>query len=219
MRIPFCLLCAIAGCATPAGPKPVAQTATAAERAALLDRALQDVDRFSITITSDSASTTAPVALNSTLTLNGPTITLLIDGALGTNKLNAELRAQGEVTSRTVAARANATSNQGPTPSRLKPALTQGLVRFGLKGLLARLMAEELPQHADADLAGAVALQNPTILGAEVVATIPCTRLSFSVGPDAVSVCVADATGLPIDRKVGVGEEALTETYVWAGTP
>lgn len=173
---------------------------------------------LSAKVTAD-AKAMPSVALNGTFTL-GDVMALEAEGVLGPNRVQAQLEATGELMRWSASSGATAASHQGPTPSALREALGLGLVRLGLRAIIGRLLADEPIEFGEGGLSTGVTISSPTSLGPDTVGGEACTRVSFSVmrpshEARAVTTCVSDATGLPLDRREGTGEQLAIETYVW----
>jgi hypothetical protein len=99
-----------------------------------------------------------------------------------------------------------------------------GLVRLGLVSNLLRLANDERVDHLAGGIRDRVRVVRPRDGGLDTSEGQTCHRVDFDLDLDGVpsgeaSLCVADATGLPVLRtqklRLEGGEQAVTETFRW----
>lgn len=209
------------GCAS--GPRPVPRGATPAERLAFAEEVTlqaRGVATFELDATGPQ-----PAHFTGTLQLTGTNgLVLTADGRLGRDTVHLDLDSrQGDI-NRTVT-RGNTASAQRNAPQpALHEALVVGLVRMGLLHNLVRLSGEQMVMNAEGGVRGQVVPLEVRDAGPDASGAEPCTRLEFQlqVGGTVTgdtSLCVSDATGLPLQRRVTVhfpeGDLTDVERFTW----
>lgn len=126
--------------------------------------------------------------------------------------------------SRTLTKGPSASSNRDPPASKLRETLALGISRMGFLHDLVVLTLDRPIEKADGGFAQWVKVLAPTDGHSDVIDGIACRRVDFHVEVDGrdmgeASVCVADATGLPIQRKATVhfpqGDMTVIESFKW----
>lgn len=209
---------ALAGCAS--GPKPLSASATPQERLQAAEAALASVKGLA-KVTVDEKSETAPVGLDAQLMFGqGGAASLEASGVLGKRRITAELRVAGELLSRAGGSGATYASHQRPLPADFRTRWAQALIRLGVRAAVTHLVEDRDVDGLEGEFDAAAKLLAPTVAGAETIDGVACTRLNVSLerptAPSApVTLCVADATGLLLERAEGVAPAVSVERYVW----
>lgn len=213
------LSCCALGCAS--GPKPLAANATPQERLQAAEAALEAV-RGLAKVTVDDKTEGAPVALDAQLMFGADgAASLEASGLLGRRRVTAELRVAGALLNRAGGAGATYASHQRPLPPDFRRRWAQGLLRLGVRAAVTHLVEDRDVDALEGEVDAAARLLAPTVLGAETIDGVACTRLSASLErptapPNPVTLCVADATGLVLERVEGAGASASVERYGWS---
>ncbi len=207
------------------GPRPVPAGVTAEQRLAHCEAAVLGAKKATATFLIDATGAT-PSHSTGTLELHGGNaVKLNAEGTLGSELVFLELDARDpEGPSRTVTKGPSASGHRDPPASAMGEAMGLGLVRRGLLPALARLTADEPVDHVMGgarDRVKATAVRDGVI---DAIGGETCHRVEFTVELDGVaqgeaSLCIADATGLPLHRtqtlRAEAGTTSVTETFTW----
>ncbi len=217
------VLVLLAGCAT--GPRAISQGTSPADRLKATEDILTHAAKLNATFEVASQGENAG-------TFKG-TIALVEENKL---KLTAEGSFKGEYAYVELDSRDGAitrTSTKGPTANThrdlpapaLREALALGLVRMGLMHNLVTLARDESLEKRDGGFDAWVKTGEVRSGGADNIDGVACTRVDFSVLVEGnnmgdTSLCIADASGLPVQRTSTIhfpsGDMTLTEKFVWA---
>lgn len=220
MRAPWLLL-VLAGCA--AGPRPVPQGVTAAERLAFSEAvtlAAKAVATFEVDSKGAHDS-----HLTGTLELTGTNaLTLVAEGTFDKQAVRLEFTSMKGDIDRTVTKGAVASAQHNAAQPALNEAVVIGLVRMGLLHNLAMLVADQMVSKAGGGVREELQSLDAREAGPDTSGAEPCHRVdsTLQVGGQPMaqtSLCVADATGLPLQRRITVqfpeGEMTATERFTW----
>jgi hypothetical protein len=215
------LAVALGGCAS--GPRPVPAQLGASERLAFAEEALlgaRATAAFDVEATGPHAA-----RFTGTLELTGTgALALVAEGRLDREDLKLELDALHGEPNRSVTKGASVSGSRGGAASKLGEALGLGLVRQGLLHDLVALGEDRLPDHAGGGYRQAVQAVDVHDGAADTADGQSCHRVDFTVQVDGqrqgeASLCIADATGLPVLRRAAVhspeGDLTQTERFRW----
>lgn len=217
------LLCglAVALSACAGGLRPVPPTATPAERLARCEAALTDARGASAEVTVE-VSGGASASFRGTLTLSGPSaVTLHAEGAVGDEPVSVSLEARDGLVDRSLTRRSSVAANRDPPDAAPARTLARLTTHLGLWSALSTLATDAPLDAASAAQLQAVDVSNG---GPDDVSGVGCHRVDFGVEASGAplgraSLCVADATGLPLQRRQtltsGGQETSVVETYRW----
>lgn len=215
------LLLVGAGCA--AGPRPVPQGVTAAERLAFSEAATLAAKAVAtFQIDSQGAHTSH---FTGTLELTGTNaLTLVAEGTFDQQPVRLEFDSMKGDIDRTVTKGAVASAQHNLAQPALNEAVVIGLVRRGLLHSLAMLVADQMVSKAAGGVREELQALDPRDGGPDTSGGEACHRVdsTLQVGGQSMartSLCVADATGLPLQRSITVqfpdGQMTATERFTW----
>lgn len=215
---------ALTACA--AGPRPVPAGASAAERLAHCEAAVLGARgaKASFDVEARGAH---PAQLSGTLELHGgAALRLTAEGSFGGELAQVELDSRdADGTNRQVTKGPSVSGHRDPPAPGLGEALGVGLVRLGLLHNLARLVADEQVDHLEGGVREWVRATEVRDGVVDTSGGQPCHRVEFTIEVAGAprgeaSLCIADATGLPVHRTQKVrfeaGELTVTETLRWS---
>lgn len=218
----------LVGCA--AGPRPLPSGGTPGERLAACEEVVTNAAGLSGSF--EIQSTGAHSAkLTGTLELQQKNaLRLVADGTFDGAPVHLELDARSGELTRSSSKGASVASHHGPVPAELRAAISVGLVRMGLLHNLAQLSADEPVDFAEAGAGVRDALQplEPMDGGPDSVNGTPCKRVTYALAVKGTrraeaSVCLAEATSLPLERRQTVhfdqGDMSVTERFTWTTAP
>lgn len=223
MRAVVPALLLLAGCAN--GPKPVPAGVTAEQRLAHCEAAVLGAKKASATFLVDATGQN-PAHFTGTLELHGGNaLKLAAEGSFKGEPVFIDLDSRDpEGTSRTVTRGPSASGHRDPPASAMGEAVGLGLVRMGLLHNLAVLTGDAPVDHATGGVREWVKATNVKDGPLDAIGGQTCHRVDFTIEVAAAprgeaSVCIADATGLPVHRTQTVRFEAgtmsVTETLTW----
>ncbi len=219
-RALFALSSIVLGFGCAAGPKPLSASATPAERLQAAEDALVHVKGLA-KVTVDDKSEGTPAALDAQLMFGqGSAASVEVSGLLGKRRVTAELRAAGDFLNRAGGSGATYASHQRPLPQDFRTRWGRSLVRLGVRAAVTHLVEDRDVDGLEGDFDAAAKLLAPTVAGAETIDGVSCTRVNVSLErptapPAPLTLCVADATGLLLERAEGVAPNVSVERYVW----
>lgn len=223
MRAALPALLLLAACVS--GPRPVPAGATAAERLAHCEASVLGAKKATASFLIDATGQN-PAHFTGTLELHGGNaLKLAAEGTFKGEPVFIDLDSRDpEGTSRTVTKGPSASGHRDPPASAMGEAVGLGLVRMGLLHNLAVLTADEPVDHASGGVREWVKPTNVKDGPIDSFGGETCHRVEFTIEVNAAprgeaSVCIADATGLPLHRTQTVRFEAgtmsVTETLTW----
>lgn len=214
----------LAGCAS--GPRPVPTTATAQERLALAEQALLTAKGLTGTFEIESKGENAAHFTGTLALLDGNALHLVAEGNYRSDLAQVELDARDSTgTVRTITKGPSVSSHRDPPAPALREAVVLGLSRMGLLHNLSQLTNDLPVDKASGGFAEWVKPLAPRDGPAEQVNGEPCRRVEFGIEVSGkplgeASMCIADATALPLQRTQTVrfpsGEMTVSETFKWA---
>lgn len=219
----FSLLLLLAGCA--GGPRPVPASSSAVERLAMAESALLSGQNLTATFEIDAKGENAAHITGTLDLIDGNAMHLVAEGNYKSDPVQLELDSRdASGITRTTTKGANVSSHRDPPAARLREAVTVGLARMGLLHNLVKL---SLDQPMDKVEGGIIEWVRPIDLkdgASESINGEVCHRVDFTVQVEGVklgeaSVCIADSTGLPLQRNQTVhfpaGDMTEVETFKW----
>ncbi|MEQ1734961.1 MAG: hypothetical protein ABL886_00860, partial [Rhodoglobus sp.] len=217
------LVTLLAGCAS--GPRPVPSGATAAERLGLAESALVGAKNVTGTFEIDSKGENA-AHLTGTLDLvDGSGLHLVAEGNFKSETVQLELDSRDPTgILRTTTKGPSVSSHRDPPADKLREAVGLGIARMGLMHNLALLSLDQPIEKTGGGFGEWVKATGPKDGASETVNGEACKRVEFGVEVEGksmgeASVCIADATGLPLQRTSTLhfpgGDMTLSETFKW----
>lgn len=215
---------ALAGCA--AGPHPLPTGATPGERLATCEEVVTGAAGLKAGFEIQSTGAVA-ARLTGTLELEEKNaLRLVADGTFDGAAVHLELDSRSGELTRSTAKGSSVASHHGPVPAELRDAVSVGLVRRGLLHDLAQLTADEPVGEPEAGAGVKTALQvlEPMDGGPDAAGGTPCRRVTYALAVQGArraeaSVCLAEATSLPLERRQTVhldrGDLSVTERFTW----
>jgi hypothetical protein len=211
----------LAGCA--AGPRAVPEKLTPAERLAFCEEAtLGAKATASFEIDSEGSH---QAHFSGTLELTGSNaLQLGAEGKFDHEDVRVDLESMKGDINRSVTRGSSFNSHHRTAAPELREAVAVGLVRMGLLHSLALLVKDADLSNIDGGAKGVVKTLEVKEAGLERVDSEPCHRLDYSLLVDdrikgEATLCVADLTGLPVQRRLVVhfdqGDLTDVEHYKW----
>jgi hypothetical protein len=207
------------------GPRPIPDSVVGADRLKASEESLLAAKNVSVKFEIESQGEN-PSKLTGTLRLyDGNALHLTAEGHFRSDQVQllVDSRDPGGI-NRSLTRGPNATSHRDPPASKLKEAVVLGLVRMGLLHNLAMLSTDQAIDKAEGGFAEWVKPLAPSDGHSDVIKGVACRRVDFHIDVDGrdvgeASVCIADATGLPIHRKQTVhfpqGDMTVVESLTW----
>ena len=218
------LLC-LALCACASGPRPLPASATAAERLEAAEAAVSNARDARVSFVTESKGLMV-AQLTGTLDLYSKNvISLSSEGQFGSDQVHVELDTKNGDQNRSLSKGASVSNHKEPIPTELSETLGVTMVRMGLLHTVGTLTADQPLEHANGGVREWARAVDPKDLGPETSGEVPCHRVEFSLVVEgkqmgSSKICIADATGLPVDRttvvKAPQGEMTVTERYAWS---
>lgn len=206
-----------------AGPRPVPAGLTPAERLAFSEEVTLNaraVGTFEI-----DAKGAHAAHLTGTLELTGTNaLSLVAEGRFDGDAVRLELDSRSGPINRTTTRGPVANAQRNLPQPALNEAVAIGLVRMGLLHNLALLVDDKMISKAEGGVRAELAAADVRDAGPDASNGEPCRRLDYTlqVGGKPMgegSVCLADATGLPLQRRLTVhfpdGDMTDTERFTW----
>lgn len=222
MKRALLTLC-LAGCA--AGPQPIPAGASAADRLAASERALLNAKGVTGTFDIESQGENPSQFAGNIELGDGNALKITAVGSYKSEAVQLELDSRDSAgTNRSTTKGPSVSSHRDPPTPKLREAVALGLSRMGL---LHNLVALSLDRPVDKAEGGADAWVKAVDVksgAAETLNGVACTRVEFGIALSGqrmgeASVCIADATGLPIARTQTMhfpsGDMTETETFTW----
>lgn len=213
---------ALAGCAS--GPRPMPADLSPAERLAFSESVLQAARGASATFEVE-ATGSLTAKLSGTLQLvDANALSLTAEGTFAADPVRVELDSRSGDINRSLTKGASVSGQHEPPASALTEAVVLGLTRMGVLHNLARLVADEGIDRARGGAPGWVKALDVKEGGPDTAGGEACHRVDFSIevaGERAgeASVCLSDATALPLHRRQTVhfdsGDMSVVETFHW----
>ncbi len=222
MKRALLTLC-LAGCA--AGPQPIPAGASAADRLAASERTLLNAKGLTGTFDIESQGENFS-KFTGTLELGeGNALKLIAAGSYKSDAVQLELDSRDATgTNRSTTRGASVSSHRDPPAAKLREAVALGLSRMGLLHSLVVLSGDRTVDKAEGGADAWVQAVDVKRGAAQTINEQPCTRVEFGIQLSGqrlgeASVCIADATGLPLARTQTVhfpsGDMTQTETFTW----
>lgn len=216
-------LTVLAGCAS--GPRPVPEGATAAERLAHAERALLGGKNLTGSFELDSKGENV-AHLTGTLELgDGNALHLVAEGNFKSELVQVELDSRdASGTTRTTTKGPSVSSHRDPPAAKLREALSLAIARMGLLHNLVMLATDQPIEKSDGGYDEWVKAIAPKDGASETFAGETCKRVDYTLQVEGkamaeASLCIADATGLPLQRTQTVhfqtGDMTVNETFKW----
>lgn len=212
---------ALVSCA--GGPRPVPTSATASERLEFSEQAtLAAHASASFEIESKGAHDTH---FTGTLTLTGSNaLSLVAEGVFDKEPVHLDFSSMSGDIHRTVTKGPSASAQKNALPPALNEAVAVALVRQGLLHNLAMLAADQMVSKAEGGIREEIQVSDAKDGGPDAVGAVTCHRVDSTllVGGKPTgegSVCIADANGLPVQRRLTVhfpeGDMSVSERFTW----
>lgn len=219
----YSLLLLLAGCA--AGPRPVPSSADALTRLSHAESALLTAKNLTATFELDSKGANAAHMTGTLDLVDGNALHLVAEGNFKSEPVQVELDSRdSSAISRSTTKGASVSSHRDPPAAKLRQAVSLGLARMGL---LHNVVVLALDKPLDKIEGGVEDWVKPIDVkdgASESINGEACRRVEHVVQVEGqnmgeASTCIADATGLPLQRNMTVhfpeGDMTLVETYKW----
>lgn len=217
------LLTLLAGCAS--GPRPVPSSATAAERLALTESALLGAKGLTGTFEIDAKGANAAHLTGTLELIDGNALHLVAEGHFKSEAVQLEVDSRDPTgTGRITTKGPSVSSHRDPPATRLREAVSVALARMGLMHNLARLSMDEPLEKTEGGVTEWLKALDPKDGASETINGEACKRVEFALQVDGLrtgdaSLCIADATALPLQRNLTVhfptGDMTVSETFKW----
>ncbi|PZR06707.1 MAG: hypothetical protein DI536_29795 [Archangium gephyra] len=212
-----------AGCA--AGPRPVPSSATPAERLAAAETALLNAKGYTSTFDIESTGENAATMTGTLELLDGNALRISSDGAYKNEAVHVELDSRESDSPHRASSRGpNVSSHRDPPAPKLREAVALGLVRMGLLHNLVTLAMDRPLDKSEGGFDGWVKAVDVKAGSSVNASEVPCTNVDFGIQVSGQrmgegTLCIADATGLPVLRTGVVhfpaGDMTVTEKFTW----
>lgn len=221
---PLVVLMAVCACAS-GGLKPVPETATPAQRLEAAEAATTSLRGARVAFVIESKGMIGAQLTGTIDFFSKNVIAYAAEGQFGSDQVRVELDTRSGNQSRSLSKGASVSNHQEPVPEFLSESLGVMLVRMGLMHTAANLTADTGIERSGGGVREWVKVTGLKDVGPETVGEVRCHRLEFSMlieGKDmgTSSVCIADASGLPVERTTLVksqsGEMTVSERYTWS---
>ena len=217
------LFALLAGCAS--GPRPVPETATAVQRLSMAESALLDGKNLTGTFEIDSKGENAAHLTGTLELVEGNAMHLVAEGNFKSEPVQLEVDSRDPTgTLRTTTKGPSVSSHRDPPAPKLREAVALGIARMGLLHNLALLAADQPMEKVEGGFGEWVKPTDPKDGASESINGEICRRVDFGIEVEGknrgqASVCIAVATGLPLQRTQTVhfpeGEMTVIETFKW----
>jgi hypothetical protein len=213
----------LVGCAS--GPRALPDSVVGLERLKASEDILLGAGNLSAKFEIESQGEN-PAKMSGTLHLfGGNSVHLVSEGHFKSDQVQLTLDSRDPSgINRSLTKGPSATSHRDPPASKLREAIVLGLMRMGLLHNLAMLTMDRPIDQADGGFAERVKPLAPSDGHSDVINGVACRRVDFHIDVEGrdmgeASVCIADATGLPIQRKQTVhfpqGDMTVVESLTW----
>jgi hypothetical protein len=217
------LLFLLAGCA--AGPRPVPANADERSRLSMAEEALLNGNKLTATFELDSRGANAAHMTGTLELIDGNAIHLVAEGNFKSEPVQIELDSRDSSgINRSTTKGASVSSHRDPPASKLRQALAVGLARMGLLHNLVTLALDKPIEKLEGGIDEWVKAIEVKSGAAESINGEPCRRVESVVQVEGQrmgesSLCISDATALPLQRNLTVhfpeGDMTLVETFKW----
>lgn len=157
--------------------------------------------------------------------IDGNALRILSDGAYKNEAVHVELDSRESDSPHRASSRGpSVSSHRDPPAPKLREAVALGLVRMGLLHNLVSLALDRPLDKSDGGFDGWVKTVDIKAGGANSLSEVPCTNVEFGIEVSGQrmgegTLCIADATGLPVLRTGTVhfpgGDMTVTEKFTW----
>lgn len=213
----------ITACAS--GPRPLGDSVVGLERLKASEEILLTAPKLSAKFEIESQGEN-PAKLTGTLLLfSGNQLHLVSEGHFKSDQVQLTVDSRDPSgTNRSLTKGPSANSHRDPPQAKLREAMVLGLTRMGLLHNLAVLTMDRPIDKAEGGFAEWVKPLAPSDGHSDVINGVACRRVDFHIDVEGrdmgeASVCIADATGLPIHRKQTVhfpqGDMTVVESFTW----
>jgi len=214
----------LTGCAT-TGPHAIPDKVVGLERLTEMENILINANGLSAKFELESKGENTSKMIGTLRFYEGNAVHVTAEGNFKGEQVQVLLDSRDPAgISRTLTKGASANSNRDPPASKLRETLALGVSRMGLLHDLVVLTRDRPIEKADGGFAQWVKPLAPTDGFSDTVEGVPCRRVEFHIEVDGrdvgeASVCIADATGLPVHRKQTVhfpqGDMTVVESFKW----
>lgn len=219
----YALLLVLAGCAS--GPRAIPDSVVGLDRLKASEEILLNAGSLSAKFEIESQGENPAKLTGTLLFFSGNQLHLISEGHFKSDQVQITVDSRDpNGTNRSLTKGPSANSHRDPPQPKLREAVALGLVRMGLLHNLAVLTMDRPIDKAEGGFADWVKPLAPSDGKSDVVNGIACRRVDFHIDVEGrdmgeASVCIADATGLPIHRKQTVhfpqGDMTVTESFTW----
>ncbi len=219
----FALLALVAGCAS--GPRPVPSSATATQRFELTERALLESKNLTGTFEIDAKGENAAHMTGTIEFLEGNALHLVAEGNYKSDPVQLEVDSRDPTgILRTSTKGPSVSAHRDPPAVRLREAVAMGISRRGLLSNLALVSMDQNLEKTGGGFPDWVKMLELKDGAAESINGEACRRVEYVMEVDGqnlgqASVCISDATGLPLQRNQTVhlttGDTTVVETFKW----
>ena len=217
------LLTLLAGCA--AGPRPVPPGATASDRLTHAENALLGAKNLTGSFELDSKGENVAHLTGTLELLDGNAMHLVAEGNFKSELVQVELDSRDSSgTNRATTKGPTVSSHRDPPAPKLREAMALAIARMGLLHNLVMLAMDQPIEKSEGGYGEWVKALEARDGASETFNGETCRRVEYVLSVDGkrmaeASVCIADATGLPLQRTqtvhFGTGEMTETETFKW----
>lgn len=217
------LLTFLAGCAS--GPRPVPSSATAAERLAHAESALLGGKNLTGSFELDSKGENAAHLTGTIELVDGNAMHVVAEGNFKSELVQVELDSRDPTgIVRTTTKGPSVSSHRDPPASKVREVMALGIARMGLLHNLVVLTMDQPLEKTEGGYDEWVKAVEAKDGAAESFNGESCRRVDYVLQVEGkrmaeASVCIADATGLPLQRTQTVhfetGDMTETETFKW----
>lgn len=208
-----------------AGPRPMPQGLSPAERLAFAEAALTQARQVSATFEVE-AQGSLKATLTGTLELVGDNaLSMTAEGTFEGEPVRVELDSRFGDTNRSATKGAEVSGHRDPPAPALRRAVCLGLTRLGLLHNLSRLIRDQPVERAEGGVEDWVKPVDVSEGGPDTVSGERCQRVTFGIEVSGrrmgeASVCLSEATALPLHRRQTVrfasGDTTVVENFHWA---
>lgn len=217
------LLLAGAGCAHT--PRPVPPDALPGDRLLHAERTLLTANGLTAAFELDSKGENPSHFAGTLELISGQALRVTAEGHFKSEAVHVELDSRDpDGTNRATTKGPTVSSHRDPPAAQLREALAITLVRMGLLHNLVKLTLDAPIEKAEGGVQDWVKALEPKDGASEAVDGEPCRRVDFELHVQGTrmgeaSLCIADQTGLPLQRNLTVhfpaGDMQVTESYKW----
>lgn len=219
----FAVLFLLTGCA--AGPRPVPASANEIRRLSMAEDALLYGNNMTATFELDSKGANAAHMTGTLELIDGNALHLVAEGNFKSEPVQVELDSRdSNAISRVTTKGASVESHRDPPASKLRHAVALGISRMGLLHNVVTLAMDQPLDKKDGGFENWAKTIEVKDGASENINGEVCKRVDFVVQVEGqrmgeASVCISDATSLPLQRNMTVhfpeGDMTAVETYKW----